>query len=111
MNEITKKIGKRLQEARKKCGMTQATLSEKLGISEHYLSAVERGMNQLKYETLVLAMNTLNCSANDIFCDVTKAGQQIIACELNEKLNDLDMAEQVRILAVLDTLIATAKQK
>ena len=111
MNEVSKKIGKRLQAQRKRAGLTQAELSEKIGISEHYLSAVERGVNQLKYETLIAAMNILGCSADDIFCDVTTRGQQIITCELNERLNGLDAEEKARILTVLDTLIKTAKQK
>lgn len=37
--------GKRIKEMRKKAGMTQAELAEKLGISADGMSSVERGKN------------------------------------------------------------------
>ncbi|MBQ9802152.1 MAG: helix-turn-helix transcriptional regulator [Clostridia bacterium] len=109
--DVVKKIGKRLQEQRKKKGYTQERFSEMIGVSPNYLSAVERGVNQLNYEALVHAMNLLDCSADDIFRDVVTRGLVVQSCELNEKLKELDPAERARILTVLDTLIATAKQK
>lgn len=108
---VTQKIGKNLQMQRKKRGLTQDQLSEKIGISPNYLSAVERGINQLSYEILVQAINVLECSADDIFRDVVDHSLTVKACELSERLESLDRAERTRILAVLDTLIATAKQK
>ena len=109
--DVTKKIGKRLQEQRKKKGYTQEQFSEMIGVSPNYLSAVERGVNQLNYEALVHAMNLLDCSADDIFKDVVTRGLAVRACELNDRLKALDPIEYARILAVLETLIATAKKK
>ena len=109
--EIKKKIGKALQEQRKKKGYTQEKFSEILGISTNYLSAVERGVNQLSYEILVHAINVLECSADDIFGEVIDHGMTVKACELDEKLNTLVPAEKARILAVLETLIDTAQKK
>ena len=39
-----KAIGRRISTYRKKNGLTQAVLSEKLGISESYISQIERGV-------------------------------------------------------------------
>ena len=111
MTPITKKIGEALQSQRKKKHLTQQELSEKIGISEKYLSAVERGVNALSYDLLVAAMNVLECSADDIFGEVITHGLTVKACELNEQLCELDAKERARILAVLETLILTAKQK
>ena len=108
---ITEKIGKNLQAQRKKKGLTQDQLSEQIGISPNYLSAVERGINQLSYDILVQAMNVLECSADDIFGDTIHYGHTVKACALSERLEALDVQERSRILAVLETLIATAKQK
>jgi transcriptional regulator with XRE-family HTH domain len=82
-----------------------------LGISSHYLSAVERGINQLSYEILVHAINVLECSADDIFGEVIDHGMTVKACALEERLNTLVPAEKARILAVLETLIETAQKK
>ena len=49
---MEKIIGKRIQEFRKKKGMTQDELSEIIDISPHYLSALERGIYNIKLETL-----------------------------------------------------------
>ena len=109
--DIKKKIGKALQKQRKEKGYTQESLSEILGISTNYLSAVERGVNQLSYEILVHAMNVLECSADDIFGEVIDHGMTIKACALDERLNALIPSEKARILTVLETLIETAQKK
>ena len=109
--DIKKQIGKALQRQRKKKGYTQEKFSEILGISTNYLSAVERGVNQLSYEILVHAINVLECSADDIFGEVIDHGMTVKACELDEKLNALAPVEKARILAVLETLITTAQKK
>lgn len=108
---VLKAVGKGLQKQRKKRKMTQEQLSERLGISPHYLSAVERGVNQLSYEILVHAINVLECSADDIFGEVIDHGMTVKACALDERLNALVPAEKARILAVLETLIETAQKK
>ena len=108
---VLKAVGKGLQKQRKKRKMTQEQLSEQLGISPHYLSAVERGVNQLSYEILVHAINVLECSADDIFGEVIDHGMTVKACALDERLNVLVPAEKARILAVLETLIDTAQKK
>ena len=108
---IKKQIGKALQKQRKMKGFTQERFSEILGISTNYLSAVERGINQLSYEILVKAINVLQCSADDIFAEVIDHGMTVKACALDERLNALVPAEKARILVVLETLIETAEKK
>ena len=108
---VLKAIGKGLQRQRKKKKLTQEELSEKLGITPHYLSAVERGVNQVSYEILVHAITVLECSADDIFGEVIDHGLTVKACALDERLNALVPAEKARILAVLETLIDTAQKK
>jgi len=108
---VTQKIGKSLQKQRKHKGLTQEQLAERIGISPHYLSAVERGINQLSYEILVQAINVLGCSADDIFGEVIDHALPTKVCELGDRLEGLEAAEKARILAVLETLIDTAKQK
>jgi transcriptional regulator with XRE-family HTH domain len=108
---IEKKIGRRLQEYRKKKGLTQEQLAEKIGVSRNYLSAVERGINALSYEKLIEAVNCLDCSADDIFQDVINHGYTVKSSKLAEELAGLPQDEQDRIFEVIETLIKTAKHK
>ncbi len=106
---IEKDIGKRIQEIRKKQKITQETLAEKIGVSTHYYSALERGIYNIKLELLVNILNELNCSADEIFCDVVKKSSNTKATKLSEKLEKLSLDEQYKIYEVVDTLIKNAK--
>ena len=106
---MEKIIGKRIQEFRKKKGMTQDELSEIIDISPHYLSALERGIYNIKLETLVKILNTLGISADEVFYDVVEKSSAVSAIRLSERLEALPTEEQERILAVVDTMINSAK--
>ena len=101
-------IGKRIKEQRKKNKLTQEQLSEKLGISKNHLSAIERGVYRVQIETLVMIINCLGCTADDLFCDVIDKGYMIKSSRLSEKIEKLSPEEQNRILAVVDTLVENA---
>lgn len=101
-------IGKRIKEQRKKNKLTQEQLSEKLGISKNHLSAIERGVYRVQIETLVMIINCLGCTADDLFCDVIDKGYMIKSSRLSEKIEKLSPEEQSRILAVVDTLVENA---
>ena len=107
---MEKVIGKRIQEYRKKKGVTLEQLSEILNISPHYLSALERGIYNIKLETLVKILNYLDCSADEIFCDVVNKSFAVTSGRLSERLESLPREEQEKILAVVDTMIISAKK-
>lgn len=101
-------IGKRVQELRRKKGITQERLSEMIGITPHYLSALERGIYNIKLELLVKIMNSLGCSADDVFCGVVEASGAARSNELYERLEGLPLGERNRIYDVVDTMIKGA---
>ena len=107
---MEKIIGKKIQEFRKKKGMTQEELSEVIDISPHYLSALERGIYNIKLDTLVKILNCLDCSADEVFCDVVNKSCALSSSRLSERLDSLPKEEQERILAVVDTMINSAKR-
>ena len=88
--------------------MTQEVPAEKLGISKNHLSAIERGVYRVQIETLVMIINCLGCTADDLVCDEVDNGYQIRASRLSEKIEKLPPEEQNRILAVVDTLVEYA---
>lgn len=107
---VERSIGRRIQQYRKKKGLTQEQLAEKVGLSTNYISAVERGVNALNLDKLVDVINILECSANEIFVDVLNNGYEIKSSLLTEQISQLPKDEQERIFAVVQTLIDTAKK-
>ena len=107
---VQKIIGRRIQEIRKQRGLTQEQLAERVNISPHYLSALERGVYNIKLDLLVDILNVLNCSADEVFQDVVDSSSKIKASQLSEKLKGLPLQEQRKILEVVDTMIANAAQ-
>lgn len=107
---VQKIIGRRIQEIRKQKGLTQEQLAERVNISPHYLSALERGVYNIKLDLLVDILNVLNCSADEVFQDVVDSSSKIKASQLSEKLKGLPLQEQRKILEVVDIMIANAAQ-
>lgn len=107
---VQKIIGGRIQEIRKQRGLTQEQMAERVNISPHYLSALERGVYNIKLDLLVDILNILNCSADEVFQDVVDSSSKIKASQLSEKLKGLPLQEQRKILEVVDIMIANAAQ-
>ena len=107
---IERLIGERIKEQRKKNKLTQEQLSEKLGISKNHLSAIERGVYRVQIETLVMIINCLGCTADDLFCDVIDTGYKIRTNRLSEKIVELPPEEQNKILAVVSTMVDNASK-
>ena len=55
--------GKRIKEMRKKIGLTQAQISEKIGMSEDNYGRIERGINGTSIDTFGILSEILNCTA------------------------------------------------
>ena len=107
---VQKLIGKRIQMYRKAKGLTQEQLAEEVNLSRNFLSAVERGVYGLPFDKLVEVINFLECSADEIFVDVIDKGYIVKTSILSEKIAELPVEEQERILTIVDTLVATAKE-
>jgi transcriptional regulator with XRE-family HTH domain len=108
---VEKDLGKRIQCFRKKKGLTQEQLAEKINMSPNHLSAIERGVYGVKLDTLVKIMNYIDCTADDLFADVLKCGYKAKASRLSDELADLSIEEQNRIFDVVETMIKSAKHK
>ena len=107
---MDKLIGKKVQECRKKKGFTQEELAETIEISPHHLSALERGVYSIKLETLVKILNCLDCSADEIFCDVVNKSSHIKSTVLSEKIKALPRDEQQKIFDVVDTMVKNVRR-
>ena len=102
---IDPRIGQRFKEARERIGLTQEELAEITGYSVNYISTVERGVSFPRCERLITLMNTLNVSADSIFCDVLENTVSHDGNTVWEKLQSLSPQAQKRILDTIDFLI------
>lgn len=108
---IDKRIGKRIKECRENLGLTQEQFAEKTGLSVNYISTIERGGSFPRCERLITILNGLNVSADAVFCDVVNHCTIYQANNISERLSDLPIEEQNRILSTLDFLIQQAHEK
>ena len=65
--KLAKLVGSNIQERRKKLGLTQECLAEKIGVGQQSLSRMERGDIAPKLERLPDVAATLRCSVADLF--------------------------------------------
>lgn len=65
--QLRKYIGGKIKEYRKKGGITQEQLGEKLGVKNNTISAYERGIISPDSDTIFLIANILDVTADDLF--------------------------------------------
>ena len=98
-------IGNRIQKLRKAKGYTQQTFAESIGLSTNYLSDIERGKSSARLDKLVSIINSLECSADDIFIDVINCGGKIKTSRLSEEIESLSPEEQEKIFEIIGVFI------
>lgn len=99
------KVGRRIQEVRKSRGLTQAELSQMVDLSTKYISNVECGFKTPTLNTFVSIANALHCDANLLLSDVLDVTTGQESGSISKKLLDLPIAEQRRILRVLEVMV------
>ncbi len=67
--DLKKEIGEKIKRFRKKRGLTQEQLAEKIDISSRNLSNIEVGGSFPKTETLENLLNALNISTEELFAN------------------------------------------
>lgn len=104
-NCVEKIIGKRIQKIRKAKGYTQQQFAEMIDLSPNYLSDIERGKSSSRLDKLVTIINALDCSADDVFADVTNCGYKVKASRLSEQLEALSEEDREKAFAILEAFI------
>ena len=66
VEDINKKIGKRIAELRKLAGLSQVQLAESTKVSAEYISRLERGINAPSVEVLNKMADPLKAEVRDI---------------------------------------------
>ncbi len=103
------KVGRRIQEARKARGLTQAGLSQLLDMSTKYISNIECGFKTPKLNTFVAIANALQCDANQLLADVLDVTTSQESGQISRKLQSLPAEDQRRILRMVEMMIEEAQ--
>lgn len=98
-------VGKRIQSARRRLGMTQTELADQLGMTPKYISNIECGAKIPRLETFVAIANTLGVDANILLMDVLTVSDEIRCSQLWEHLAKLPAEKRTKALRVLDLMV------
>jgi len=90
-SEMDKAFGSLLKQYRRNHGYTQADMSEKLGISEKYVSRIETGIGGISKETLSKYVNLLGISPNTFYKDFVTHPKVKKEIEVTEAVSSLSL--------------------
>ena len=95
-----KAIGRRIAFFRKKAAMTQSTLSEKLSVTESYISQIERGSAKVSLSRLDQIAGILSVDIAQLVSDRVSVSQTPTNSEVFEIIKDWS-ADQIDLLVKL----------
>lgn len=98
-------IGKRIKETRKKKGLTQEQLVEKMGVSIAYLSKVETGKIHINLERLSQICSILNITEGEILNGVSNHSEKYLNHEFNILLRKCSAKQQKLIYKILQCIL------
>lgn len=84
MNDINKRIGKRIKEARERAGINQQKLSKMLGVARPTISQIENGERKISADELIKLSEIFDISI-DTFLDFKKPPEVILEKEKKKK--------------------------
>jgi len=92
--ELTEFVGRRIKEERKKKGMTQKQLGEKIGVKHNTISTYEAGVNAPEQNAIFNIARALDVKVDDLFPDKheKKNNELERALQMTEGLEIKDVA-------------------
>lgn len=97
-------IGNKLLIVRKRMGMTQAEVAESAGLSDRTYADIERGMVNMRTETILRICNTLHITPDEILTE-DSTSLSIQQTELWERLNACNSKDKETALQLLSVYL------
>lgn len=97
-------IGTRIKEKRKKAGLTQEQLSEKIGVTVGYVSQCERGISKINLEKLSEICDVLGCDLGYFVSGSTTNSTEYLCNEVLMKYSSLSTKKKKQILDIMDII-------
>ena len=110
VSEQLKALGERIREARKRQGITQLDLAEKVQISASYMSDIEMGKTNFGVETLIRISEELQISTDWLIRAAVPEVSAIYYEELYNLIKDCDPALIENMLQMLRLMKKTSEQ-
>lgn len=98
------KLGDRIREERKKLNLSQTKLSEKIGVSDTYLGAIERGEKSLTLDTLEKISKVFGVSIDYLLSDSIESTDQNIIDQFRRIIYGQSSARKQMAIDILKTL-------
>ena len=89
----TLNIGQNIRKHRKKTGLTIAKFAEKAGISDVYMSEIERNVKTPSLKTYIKIIRALEISFDTCLCNVSDSGKAHIFNDITEMMVNLSPKE------------------
>ncbi|MBR4777337.1 MAG: helix-turn-helix transcriptional regulator [Lachnospiraceae bacterium] len=103
-------IGSRIKAQRKKLGMTQATLAEKVEISNTHMSHIESGNTKLSLATFVRLTETLTVTADTLLFPAPKDESGSIISGITKILGSCNVKELSIIRDMVESTVSSLKK-
>lgn len=103
MDKLT--MGDRIRETRKKQGLTQEQLAEKVDITLEYISQIERGLKMPSMQVFIKLVESLDVSSDYLLRDSVSTGNSYGDKQIRSKLEKLTPKQRVALEALIDTYI------
>lgn len=94
-------IGQKIKEAREQAHLTQSELAKHIGMSTHYVSAIERGIKTPKLETFVSITKVLGSSADWLLQSELGSTVNILVSDVSAAMSKLPEETQRRLLRAI----------
>ena len=113
MTQINLQIGHKIKARRRKLGISQVNLSEKLSISPSYLNLIESGKRKISVDLLLKLTNELDIEISDISKKIdTNLYQNLMDLLADNLFENLDITNfEIKELINTNPLIAKALVK
>ena len=109
LEEMIFEMGNRIRSCRKNAGMSQETLAEKVNLSPHQLSNIERGKSLIKVNNLICIADILGVSMDYLTCRTNHAGSSEFQWELME--SKLESEEKEIVSKIVRDVLELAYMK
>ncbi|MBR1908539.1 helix-turn-helix transcriptional regulator [bacterium] len=102
-------IGEVIKYYRKKSGLTQAELAEKIGLSEKHVSKIERGQNIIKLDTFLKMAEILNFTLEDFGLQKTSTDSPNKSEKINSLISMINKCSEKEYTLIHDLVAAVIK--
>lgn len=99
---IYEDMGNRIREERKKQGLTQADLAEKVGAGVTHISHIETGSGSPSLKLLISIINVLGISPGELFCGYAQADDFALQKELSALFDDCTEEEMKQLFKIIE---------